>query len=207
VSQWLERENIGQPPATLAKAAAKKVLGSLMSDKGEKRFKEVYKSWADSKKYENSLKQYVAEETIPLDRDIWAVDISHPFVKIDKSWLIEIARHLDNKEFIKKKLEIIKKRAADTTCQKLSSTLWNDVLCILTFDVSQINGLQTLEDTIRFYKDAFYRLDAAVRRLYSDFLNENEIIQPFQEYYNRILIQLLEGTVFHMILPVMFLIK
>lgn len=192
LNQWLERENIGQPPATLAKAAAKKVLGSLMSDKGEKRFKEVYKSWADSKKYENSLKQYVAEETIPLDRDIWAVDISHPFVKIDKSWLIEIARHLDNKEFIKKKLEIIKKRAADTTCQKLSSTLWNDVLCILTFDVSQINGLQTLEDTIRFYKDAFYRLDAAVRRLYSDFLNENEIIQPFQEYYNRILIQLLD---------------
>lgn len=192
LNQWLERENIEQPPATLAKAAARKILGSLVSDKGEKRFKEVYKSWADSKKYEKSLNQYVGEETIPFDIDIWAVDISHPFIKIDKAWLIEIAKHLDNKEFIKKKLEIIKKRAADTTCQKLGPTLWNDVLCILKFDTSQINGLSTLDDTVRYYTNTFYRLDAAVRRLYSDFLNENEIIQPFQEYYNRILIQLLD---------------
>jgi len=68
----------------------------------------------------------------------------------------------------------------------------SDPFSPLTFDFSQINGLQTLEDTIRFYTDAFYRLDAAVRRLYSEFLNENEIIQPFQEYYNRILIQFLD---------------
>ena len=192
LNRWLERENIKQPPATLAKAAARKILGSLVSDKGEKRFKEVYKSWADSKKYENSLKDYVKEETIPFGADIWAVDITHPFAKIDKSWLIEVAKNIDNKDFIKKKLEIIKKRAADTTGQKLSPTLWNDVICILTFDVSQINELQTLEDTIRFYTNVFYRLDTAVRRLYSDFLNENEIIQPFQEYYNQILIQFLD---------------
>jgi hypothetical protein len=192
LNQWLERENIGQPPATLAKAAAKKILGSLVSDKGEKRFKEVYKSWADSKKYEKSLKQYVEEQTIPFNVDIWAVDVSHPFKKIDKSWLTEITKNLGNKEFIKKKLEIIIKRATDTTGQKLSPTLWNDIICILTFDISQINGLKTLEDTIKFYTHAFCRLDASVRRLYSDFLNENEIIQPFQEYYNQILIQFLD---------------
>ncbi len=192
LNRWLERENIEQPPATLAKAAAKKILGALVSDQGEKRFKEVYKSWADSKKYENSLKNYVKEETIPFGADIWAVDISHPFVKIDKSWLIEVAKNIDNKNFIKKKIEIIKKRAADTTGQKLSPTLWNDVICILTFDASKINGLNTLDDTVRYYTDTFYKLDAAVRRLYSDFLNENEIIQPFQEYYNRILIQFLD---------------
>ena len=196
LNQWLERENIGQPPATLAKAAAKKILGSLVSDRGEKRFKEVYKSWADSKKYENSLKQYVGEETIPFGRDIWAVDISHPFVKIDKDWLTEISKNIENKEFIKKKLEIIKKRAADTTGQKLSPTLWNDVLCILKFDTSQISGLKTLDDTVRYYTDTFYKLDAAVRRLYSDFLNENEIIQPFQEYYNQILAQFLDKWFF-----------
>ncbi|MEA3427965.1 MAG: PglZ domain-containing protein, partial [Thermodesulfobacteriota bacterium] len=192
LNQWLERENINQPPATLAKEAAKKILGSLVSDKGEKRFKEVYKSWADSKKYEKSLNQYVGEETIPFGSDIWAVDISHPFVKIDKDWLTEISKNIENKKFIKKKLEIIKKRAADTTGQKLSSTLWNDVLCILKFDTSQINGLKTLDDTIRYYTNTFYKLDAAVRRLYSDFLNDNEIIQPFQENYNQVLIQLLD---------------
>ena len=192
LNHWLERENIEQPPATLAKAAAKKILGSLVSDKGEKRFKEVYKSWADSKQYEKSYKQYVEEETIPFDVDIWAVDISHPFVNIDKSWLIEIAKHLDDKEFIKKKLEIIKKRAADTAGQKLTPTLWNDVLCVLTFDTSQINGLNTIDDIVRYYTNTFYKLDAAVRRLYCEFLNENEIIPPFQEHYNRILIQLLD---------------
>jgi hypothetical protein len=192
LNQWLERENIKQPPATLAKATAKKILGSLVSDKGQKRFKEVYKSWADSKKYEKSLKEYVKEETIPFDIDIWAVDISHPFVEIDKSWLIEIVKNLDNKPFLKEKIELIKKRAADTTGQKLSKTLWHDVLCVLTFDTSQINVLNTFQDTVRFYTDTFYNLDAAVRRLYSEFITENEIIQPFQEYYNRILVQFLD---------------
>ena len=192
LNQWLERENIEQPPATLAKAAGKKILGSLLSTKAEKRFKEVYKTWADSKKYENSLKQYVEEQPIPVDIDIWSVDISHPFVKIDKAWLIEIAKHLDDKEFLKKKLEIIKKRAADTIGQKISPTLWDDIMCILTFDTSKINGLKTIDDIVRYYTNTFYKLDAAVRRLYSEFLNENEIIPPFQEYYNRILIQLLD---------------
>jgi hypothetical protein len=192
LNQWLDRENIKQPPATLAKAAAKKILGSLISDKGEKRFKEVYKTWADSKKYEESLRHYLEEEKIPFDTDIWAVDISHPFVKIDKVWLKEITEHLDDKDFLKKKIEIIQKRASDPIGQKINPGLWNDVLCVLTFDVSQINGLNNLEDTIRYYSDTFYKLDAAVRRLYSDFLNENEIIQPFQIYYNQILIQLLD---------------
>ena len=192
LNQWLERENIEQPPATLAKAAAKKILGALLSNKGEKRFKETYKSWADSKKYEPSLKQYVDEQSIPVDIDIWSVNISHPFVKIDKAWLMEIAQHLDDKEFLKKKLKVIKKRAADTIGQKISPTLWNDIVCILTFDTFQINGLNTNDDTIRYYTSTFYKLDASVRRLYSEFLNENEIIPPFQEYYNQILIQLLD---------------
>ena len=112
--------------------------------------------------------------------------------KLINPGLPKLPRHLDNMEFIKRKLEIIKKRAADTTGQKLSPTLWNDIICILTFDSSQINGLRTLEDTVRFYTDVFYKLDAAVRRIYSDFLNENKIIQPFQEYYNQILIQFLD---------------
>ncbi len=36
----------------------------------------------------------------PFEVDIWAIDISHPFIQIDKSWLMDIAANLENKNFI-----------------------------------------------------------------------------------------------------------
>ena len=74
----------------------------------------------------------------------------------------------------------------------MCETLWLDVLSLLEFDVIQINNLKNFEETLKFYTEQFYILDSALRRLYSEFLNEKEIIQPFQEYYNDILIQFLD---------------
>jgi len=150
LNKWLGRDNIEQPPVTLAKETAEKILGSLAIEDGKKKFKDVYKKWADSKKYEDSLGRYIAETQLSYDDNIWAVDVSHPFTDIDRKWLLDISKNLSDKEFIKNKLNKIKQRAADKTGKKLCE------------------------------------------RLYSEFLNEKEIIQPFQEYYNDILIQFLD---------------
>ena len=103
LNNWLGRDNIEQPPVTLAKEAAEKILGSLILRDGEKKFKDVYKKWADSKKYENSLGHYIAETQLSYGDDIWAVDVSHPFTDIDRKWLLDISKNLSNKEFIKAK--------------------------------------------------------------------------------------------------------
>ncbi len=193
LNKWIGRDNIDQPPVTAAKEAAKKILGSLVSQDRKKKFKEAYKKWADSKKYENSLELYLAETQLPFDSsDIWAADVSHPFAEIDRKWLADISEHLSDKPFIKEKLGIIRKRAADKIGKKTYPTLWQDITALLEFDPAQINTLNTFEETLRFYTEQFYKLDTAVRRLYSDFLNEKEIIQPFQEYYKDILIRFLD---------------
>ncbi|MCK4830466.1 PglZ domain-containing protein, partial [bacterium] len=192
LNKWLGRDNIEQPPVTLAKEAAEKILGSLVLKDGKRKFKDVYKKWADSKKYENSLGHYMAEAKLSYGDDIWGIDVSHPFTDIDRKWLLDISKNLSDEEFIKEKLDIIQKRAADKTGKKLCETLWLDVLSLLEFDATQINSINNFEEILKFYTEQFYILDSALRRLYSEFLNEKDIIQPFQEYYNDILIQFLD---------------
>ncbi len=187
VNEWLGKENIEQPPVTLAKEAAAKILGSLIKGDGEKKFKETYKKWADSKQYEASLDQYIEETPLAYDENIWDVDVSHPFMEIDRKWLIDISKNLSNKKFVQKRIDIIKSRASDKTGKKIFETLWDDILTLLEFDVLRISKLNTFETTLRFYVEAFYELDSAVRRLYARFLNEIDIIRPIQEYYNGIL--------------------
>ncbi|WP_207689218.1 PglZ domain-containing protein [Desulfonema limicola] len=187
LNKWLGRENIEQPPETLAKEAAEKILGSLITGSGEKKFKEVYKKWADSKKYEQSLDHYISETVHGFGDNIWSADVSHPFTSLDRLWVIDICRNLDNREYIQGKLDIIRKRDADKTGKKLYKTLWQDILSFLEFKTDAINSLSTFDKTLEFYTRHFYKLDTAVRRLYSFFLNEPEIIQPVHEYYTSIL--------------------
>jgi len=192
LNHWLGRENIEQPPAILAKEAAQKILGALVSDHGGKKYKDVYKKWADSKKYETALNHYISETQLTFGNNIWAVDVSHPFTELDRKWLIDICGHLTDRDYIQDKLKIIKKRAADKTGKKLYKTLWHDILSFLEFNTETINSLNTFDKVLHFYTKHFYSLDTAVRRLYSVFLNEKKIIQPLQENYNSILTRFLD---------------
>ncbi len=49
INTWLGRGNISQPPETLAKEVAERILGSLLTGKPKKRYLDVYKKWGDSK--------------------------------------------------------------------------------------------------------------------------------------------------------------
>lgn len=192
VNQWLGRENIEQPPEVLAAEAALKILGSLVRSDGEPKFKTLYKKWADSKKYEARLNQYIAETKPAYGNDIWAVDVSHPFFEIDRKWMTDISRHLGNRDYISKRMDRLKHRAADRIGKKITGRLWDDIIAILEFEPGIIRKIQDLQSAVTFYTDRFYRLDTAIRRLYAAFLNEPDMIRPFQEYYESILAQFLD---------------
>ena len=49
INIWLGRGNISQPPETLAKEVAERILGSLLTGKPKKKYLDVYKKWGDSK--------------------------------------------------------------------------------------------------------------------------------------------------------------
>ncbi len=192
INAWLGRENFEQPPATLAREAAAKILCSLLQEDGEKKFKKIYQKWADSKTYEKSLNHYIEETQIEYGDNIWAVDVSHPFSEIDREWLNEITQNLTNPAFIKAKMDLIKRRASNKIGKKAFETVWDDILALLEFDAAPISRLNTFDAVLTFYIDKFYRLDSAVRRLYAKFLNEPDMIQPIQEYYNGVLMLLLD---------------
>ncbi len=196
LNQWLGRADIEQPPETLAKEAAEKILGALVQKDGDTKFKAVYHKWADSKQYEDALDQYIADTQVAYRDDIWAVDAAHPFADIDRQWLIELTQKLSrnpsDKTYLQTKLAIIKQRAAAQTGKTLYKTLWPDVITLLEFDPAPMNRLNSFEDVTAFYTARFYLLDTAVRRLYAEFLNEKEIIRPLQEYYQALLIDFLD---------------
>ncbi len=193
VNAWLERDFIKQPPETLAKEVADNILDSLLKSDTSKKFLLVYHSWADSNKYKSSLSEYVNSLPVNITAiDIWDVHIDHPFVEIDHKWLAEISANLQSKVFIEDKLDLIKKRNRSFIASHELDFKWGDVLTILEFDERGIQTISDFNQAVDYYTKHFYKLDSAIRHLYTNFLNDKSIIKPFQEKYESILIQFLD---------------
>jgi hypothetical protein len=67
--------------------------------------------------------------------------------------------------------------------QALGIVFWADVKLLLEFDPKDIAYLSSFSECVDFYSKYFYKLDTAIRNLYTEFLNKRELLEPFQEYY------------------------
>ncbi len=186
VNALLKQDYIEKPAETLAKEVVTKIFDSLVSNSLTKPFNEIYFHWLDSKTYHTSFDNYLKNYKLPAGIDTSVVHSSHPFIEIDKKLLIEIGKEMENKAALKKYLPQISKRASDKVAQLRGITFWNDVLILLNFDEQKLNQINKLKKAIEFYTAHFYTLDTAIRHLYTYFLNEPEILLPYQQYYNKL---------------------
>lgn len=65
--------------------------------------------------------------------------------------------------------------------------LWGRILQLLEFDTSKAKGIATLEEALNFYTTDLYRVDTAIRVIYEEFWGDDDLIRPFQEYYNQLM--------------------
>ena len=188
INIWLGRNPIEQPPKTLAKEVADKILISLLNDEPEAKFLEVYKKWIDSKTYEDSLNHYCKDlQAQHQVQEPWGVHPQHAFTFVDQLWIKDIAKHLSDIQYINAKLPRLHARFKASKGKQWRNGLWGRILQLIEFDTSKIKGISSLEEAIAYYTTEFYRLDTAIRVIYEEFWGDDDLIRPFQEYYNQLM--------------------
>ena len=184
-------ELIGQsymkkPAATLASEVVNHLLDGLWNNDVHPTLFNVYKAWLDSVSYKESFKSYIAKYKVKKKENPFEIHPSHPFRKIDELWLKEIGNQLSNPSFISSILPKVKQRSFDKAAHGLGIIFWKDVRVLLEFDQKNINQISSFKEAVDFYTEHFYKLDNAIRKLYSEFLTEKTIIEPWQTFYKNL---------------------
>jgi hypothetical protein len=183
VNEFLNQEYITKPAKTLAKELVTTMFDALVQGTSQGTLHQVYVQWVDSVSYKKSLQGYISDHALPSGIDLWQVNSEHPFEGIDHLWLKEIGQNLADQELIKGHLPSIRKRAKSRQALTLGIDYWTDIVELIEFDAKNIVYLSSFQESVDFYTKHFFKLDTAIRNLYARFLNQNELLQPFQELY------------------------
>jgi len=190
-------ELIGQPfmnkaPKTLAQEVAKTIFDRLIYNDIDKDLLAIYHQWIDSNQYSSSLERYLNQYKIPTEVNIWNIHPDHCFQSLDREALFKICENLGDSTLVKERLVKIKPRVQNSKNSKFVPEWWKDLILLLDFESKSLSDCSTFDKTVDFYTKEFYMIDRAIRNLYSQFLNEETIIRPIQEYYeglNNLLLQ------------------
>ncbi|MGO4921400.1 hypothetical protein [Maribacter spongiicola] len=183
ISELIGQTYIKKPAQTLASEVANELLDGLWNNTTNPVLLNVYKTWLDSLTYQKSFFKYLekyksGEKTNPFD-----IHPSHPFKNVDILWLKDIGQHINDSKYITTILPKVNKRNIDRSANRLEITFWKEVKVLLEFDAKNINQISTFQQAVDFYIKHFYKVDQAIRKLYSEFLTHKEIMEPIQEYY------------------------
>lgn len=186
LSQFTRYPLAKKPPQAIAEEMATTVFDHIAYQKEEPFLDRLYRKWIDSKKYEDILKKYIERYQLPDDVDMWSLPNHHPFEEVDRAWLSQLIDHIKDIEWIKEKLPIFKKRAEQGITEIIGINYWIDIYNLFSYQHSQLDQIHSLPDTIEHYQKSFYKVDQAIRKLYTQFLAERTILKPIQGYYQQL---------------------
>jgi len=192
LEQFCEHSLEYKPPKTIAIEFTRCVFDNLIYSKNDSFLDKIYKRWIDSVRYRKVLDDYLNNYSLPEDFDPWQMPAKHPFAGIDKKWLDDIIEHLYDRSWINRKLPKINQRAIACEQGFGKTVCWYDIHELLNLDSQGIEQITNLTGAISYYTDMFYKTDTAMRHLYTEFLSEKDVIQPLQEYYEKMLMAFLD---------------
>lgn len=192
LSQHTEHSLSNKPAKTVANELVKALFNFIHSGKNNSFYNDLYSKWIDSKIYESSLIQYLKSYKIPADIDGWSLPANHPFREIDIKWLEELSTHISDKKWIRSHMPMIYNRSREQILALLETEWWKDIYVLFDFDISKVTEIQSINDAIEYYKSKFYKVDTAVRHLYTAFLSDKKGLKPIQEYYQQLTLQYLD---------------
>ncbi len=191
VQAHIGQQAIKKPVATIAKETANFILLGLVQNEIDATLLHVYHQWIDSATFQDSLKKYISQFEIPVDRDIWSLHPDHPFASIDRAQIAELAANLGDEQYVASKLSTVESRARNKCALLLQIHWWPYMLNLVRYDNAGIKTISTFDEAIRYYRESFYKLDRNIRKLYAQFLSDERVIQPLQDRYEAILKDLL----------------
>lgn len=186
VNQLTGQAYVAKPPETLAKEVVQRLFEGLIDNNPDKLLLQVYHQWLDSRKYEPSFQKYLDNYEVPSMPNPWSAHLDHPFRQLDEASLSALSMRLDDKVYRIAQMPKINQRATNRFARQMGITFWKDVKVLLEFDATNINYLNSFQETVEFYTTHFWKVDRAIRYLYTEFLNKPAIIRPFQEYFEQL---------------------
>ena len=183
LNELIGQDYVDKPAKTLAKEVAHYIFKSLLHNNISTSLLGIFESWLDSNTYRSSLDKYLREYKLERKFEVFDVHPSHPFLEIDEIWLKDLSENLEDPDYTSSFLPKINRRIQSKAARNLDVEFWKDVKILLEFDEKNINQLASLEECTNFYTKHFYKLDSAIRKLYTRFLNSESLISPFQNYY------------------------
>lgn len=186
VAELIGQSYVEKPATTLASEVTNHLLDGLWNNDVHPLLLNVYKAWLDSVSYKASFQNYLGKYKLGKKASPFEIHPSHPFLQIDELWIKEIGSQLENTSFISSILPKINQRNADKAANGLGINFWKHVKTLLEFDAKNINQIGSFEEAVDFYIKHFSKLDNAIRKLYSLFLTEKEIIEPWQAFYKNL---------------------
>ncbi|RLA83787.1 MAG: hypothetical protein DRG78_03330 [Epsilonproteobacteria bacterium] len=192
INKYLKQDNINKPAKTIANEVVFRIFDSLATNNTDKLGLIIYKNWLDSLEYKKSFDKYLKNYKLMENYDIWNIHPSHPFKQIDLAWLKQIGENISNKEKLINFKAKINQRVQNKEAKSLEIIFWKDVKVLLDFDLNDMNKLSSMDECIDFYTKHLYKVDQSIRAFYTEFLDKNDLLEPFQEYYKNILSIFLE---------------
>jgi len=181
-----------KPPQIIADALVKRLLDGLVYNDISSTLLSLYYHWADSELYRTSLEEYVAKYKLDESANPWSAHPDHCFLALDKKAVVQLSSNFRDQTNVTAKIGNIKLRIKSQQVKRFIPTWWNDVITLTECDTKPLSNCNSLNKVIEFYIRNFAKADRAIRDLYAEFLNEEAIIRPLQEYYESLNHELLQ---------------
>ena len=172
-----------QPAEAMAQEVVNVILQSLADNSIEGLLLEVYYQWADSTEKIDTLRKYADNYVLPADINPLKAHPDHPFAALDRQLMLVLSNamklHQDTTELTK----FLKQRTQDRKAKAFKPQWLQSVWLLCTFKVEDLGQVTTYQDMATYYRQHFAALDTAMRRIYTDWLNDPVTLRPLQEHY------------------------
>jgi hypothetical protein len=179
----IDKPQTEQPVEVMAQTIMDAIFKGLLNNHISSKLLNIYYKCIDSTPMKKRMEQYIGAFNIPKDASPLKAHPDHCFVELDKKIFRMLSKTLEDDGFIENYLQAVSLRIKRENSYK--ATWLKDVKTILDFKNKKLNEITSIDDFTIYYKDVFAPLDSAIRHLYAEWLNEENILRPYQYLYEQ----------------------
>ena len=183
VYRLIDKPQTEQPAEALAQEGVNVILQSLADNSINGLLLEVYYQWADSTEKIDTLRKYADNYALLADINPLKAHPNHPFAALDRQLMLMLSNAMKMHQNTTELTKFLKQRAQDRKAKAFKPQWLQSVWLLCTFKVEGLGPISTYQDIATYYRQHFAALDTAMRRIYTDWLNDPATLRPLQEHY------------------------
>lgn len=184
VYKLINKPQTEQSAEILAQEVVNSILMSLSDNTIGSLLLEVYYQWADSTEKIDSLRNYVAGYALPGDINPLKAHPNHPFAALDHKLMLSLSNAMKYGHDLKELTIFLNQRVQDRKAKAFKPLWLHGVLLLCSFKVEGLGQVATYQELCTYYRLHFASLDMAMRRIYTEWMNDPNTLRPLQEHYD-----------------------